>query len=101
MKARSGACNPQAFNRRRDTRGYFSGLGNRQHADSSAVLTVILEPHLAVNFRKERVVLAHPDIESRLEAAALLPHEDRSAGDDVAVVALDAEPLCVAVATVT
>jgi hypothetical protein len=43
---------------------------------------------------------AKPDVESRLETATLLAHQDRPARDEVAVVPLHAEPLRVAVAAV-
>ena len=55
----------------------------------------------AVDLGEERVVLAEPDVQARTEPAPALTHEDRSAGHDVAVEALDAEPLRVAVAPVT
>ena len=61
---------------------------------------VIFELHAAVDLGEERVVLAETDVEPGLEPAAALAHEDRAAGHDVAVVALDAEPLRVAVAPV-
>ena len=64
------------------------------------MLAVIFEADLAINFREQGVVLAEPHIESRLEATTLLTNENRSARDDHAVVALDAEPLRIAVAPV-
>jgi hypothetical protein len=45
--------------------------------------------------------LPRPYVEARAEAATALAHENRSAGDDVAVEPLDAEALRVAVAAVT
>ena len=41
-----------------------------------------------VDLREDRVVLAEADVQAGPEAAAALPHEDRAAGDDVAVVRL-------------
>jgi hypothetical protein len=76
-------------------------LFDRNDGDFAAVLAVIFEPDLAVNLREQRVVLAEPDVQTRVEPASLLTDENRSAGDDVAVVALDAEALRVAVAAVT
>src|SRR4029079_5874874 len=69
-------------------------------ADFASVLAVVFEADLAVHLRKERVVLAEPDVEPGLEASALLAHENRSASDDVAVVTLHAEALRIAVAPV-
>ena len=49
----------------------------------------------------EAVVLAETDVEAGVEPAPLLPHEDRSAGHDIAVMTLHAQALRVAVAAVT
>ena len=65
--------------------------------DLAAVLAVVFEADLAVDLGEQRVILAQPDVEPGLEAASLLPHEDRPAGDEVAVVTLDAETLRIAV----
>ena len=54
----------------------------------------------AVDLREQRVVLAEPDVEAGTEPAPALAHEDRAAGDDVAVEPLHAEALRVAVAPV-
>jgi hypothetical protein len=70
------------------------------HRDATAVLAVVLEAHLAVNLREQRVVLAEPDVQAGLEAPAFLAHENRAARNEVAVVAFDAESLRVAVAAV-
>ena len=64
------------------------------------MLAVVFEANLAVNFGKERVVLAEADVQSRLKPPALLTNQDRSAGDEHAIVALDAKALRVAVASV-
>jgi hypothetical protein len=61
---------------------------------------VVFEPHAPADFRKERVVFAKADVETRPEAASALTHQDRAAGHDVAIVPLDAEPLRIAVAAV-
>ena len=68
---------------------------------TAAVLAVILEPHLAVDLREQRVVLAAAHVQAGLEPPSALPDEDGAARHDVAVVALDAEPLGIAVAAVT
>ena len=62
---------------------------------------VIRELDRAVDLRKQRVVLAEADVQTGTEPPAALADEDRSAGDEVAVVALDAQALRVAVAPVT
>src|SRR6266487_521562 len=72
----------------------------RQHADDAAARAVILELDRPVDLCEEGVVLAESDVEPRAEPPPALPHEDRSPGDDVAVVAFDAEALRVAVAPV-
>ena len=64
------------------------------------MLAVVLEADLAVDLRKQRVILAEPDVEPGLETPSLLPHEDRPASDEIAVVALDAETLRIAVPAV-
>ena len=77
-----------------------SGLFDRMDADEAAVRAVILELDRAVDLREQRVVLAEADVEAGLEPAAALADQNRSAGHQVAVVALDAQPLRVAVAAV-
>jgi hypothetical protein len=61
---------------------------------------VVLEPHPAGDFREDRVVLAESGVQSRAEPASALADDDRSAGDEVAVVRFYAEPLGIAVAAV-
>src|SRR5688572_6835151 len=82
---------PQTANRR---------LFQRQDGDHAALGAVIAELHRAVDLREERVVLAEPDVEAGAEPAPALTHQDRPAGDDVAVEPLDAEALRIAVAPV-
>jgi hypothetical protein len=72
----------------------------RNHADDAPARAVILELDRPVDLREERIVFAETDVEPRAEPPPALPHEDRSTGDDVAVVAFDAEALRVAVAPV-
>jgi hypothetical protein len=68
--------------------------------DLPAVLAVIFEADLAIDLGEQGVVLAQADVEAWFEAAPLLTDENRSAGDEVAVVTLDAETLRIAVSTV-
>ena len=75
-------------------------LLDRNDADATAVLAVILETDFAAHFGEERVVFAEPDVESRFEPASLLADEDGTARDEVAVVTLHAESLRIAVAAV-
>src|SRR4030095_13814429 len=58
-------------------------------ADDAAVRAVIGELHAPRDLREKRVVLAASDVQPRLEPAAALADEDRSAGHQVAVMALD------------
>src|SRR5687768_18029932 len=69
--------------------------------NESTALTVIFELHLAGNLREQRVVLAEADVEAGQVLAPALTHENRAAGHEVAVEALDAKPLRVAVAAAT
>ena len=64
------------------------------------MLAVVFETDLAVDLGEEGVILPQPDVEAGLETASLLPHEDRPAGDEIAVVTLDAETLRITVSTV-
>jgi len=78
------------------------GLTNHgNNGDTPAVLTVVLESDLPIELGVQRVVLPQPDVEARFEAPPLLSHQNRPAGDDVSIVALDAKALRVAVAAVT
>src|SRR6476659_2088422 len=73
----------------------------RNDADHASAGAVILELDRAIDFREQRVVLAETDVQAGPELAAALPNQNRPAGDNVAVVPLDAETLRVAVAAVT
>lgn len=75
-------------------------LLERLDRDHAAVRAVIAELDAAVHLGKQRVVLPEPDVQARTEPASALADKDRSARDDVAVEALDAEPLRIAVAAV-
>src|SRR4029079_7741708 len=70
-------------------------------ADHAAAWAAIRKLDDARDFREQRVVFATPHVQARPEAPAALPHEDRSARHEVAVEALDAEPLRVAVAAIS
>jgi hypothetical protein len=76
-------------------------LGDGMHADEAAARPVIFELHASGDFGEERIVLAEADVQPGSEPATALADENRAAGDDVAVVPLDAEPLRIAVASVT
>src|SRR3954467_364346 len=78
------------------TNKLFEGLD----ADDPAARAVIFELHASVGLREDRVVLAQSRVQAGLKTAAALADDDRAAGDDVAVVRLDAEPLRVGVAAV-
>ena len=70
--------------------------GRSQHFDP------LVERHQHFNdLGEQRVVLAKADVQPGLEAAAALADEDRPTGHDVAVVALDPEPLRVGIAPVS
>src|SRR6185295_16008803 len=75
-------------------------LLQRKNADHTAAGAVILEPHASRDLREDRVVLAKPCVQARLEAAAALPNDDRPPQDHVAVVGFHAQPLRVGVAAV-
>jgi hypothetical protein len=51
--------------------------------------------HFACDLGKERVVAATAHIEARLQTRAALPHNDRSAGDQLASEGLYAQSLCI------
>ena len=72
----------------------------REDADLAAARAVIFEPDAAVDFGEDRVVLAESGIQSGEEPPPALAYDDRSASDHIAVMALDAQPLRVAVAAV-
>jgi hypothetical protein len=68
-------------------------LLQRLDADDPSVRAVILEPNTSRNLGEDGVVFPSSGVQARTEAAAALPDDDRAAGDDVAIVRLDAEPL--------
>src|SRR6266850_2974879 len=71
-----------------------------EHADEAPPPPAILEPDDAVDARVETVVPAPADVLARLEDRASLPHQDRSARDELAAEALHSQPLGVAVTAV-
>jgi len=82
---------------------YFLLSGVHHHwqdADSATPRAVVFKPYTTADFREKRVVFTEADVEARRKPTAALPHENRSAGHDVAVVALHTEALRVAVAAV-
>src|SRR5436309_3096103 len=70
-------------------------------ADDPAVRAVIFEPDAARRLREDGVVFAESCVESGPETPAPLPDNDGSAGHEVAVVRLDAEPLRIGIAAVS
>src|SRR6478672_3723124 len=75
-------------------------LFERLDADDAAARAVVLELHAPGGLGEDRVVLAEAGVQARLKTAAALADNDGAAGDDVAVVRLDAEPLRVGIAPV-
>src|SRR6187401_621267 len=78
------------------------GLGGRERldADHAAVRAMVGELHPARDLRKQRVVLAAADVQTRPEPAPTLADEDGATRHEVAIVALDAQALRIAVAPV-
>src|SRR6187549_3790885 len=64
---------------------------DRNDADPAAAAAMIGELHMTRDLREQGVVLATADVQARAKALPALPHENRSAGHEVAVVPLDAE----------
>src|SRR3990172_13390960 len=65
-----------------------------------AALAVRLELHHPQRLGEDREVAAHADVHARVNASAPLPHDDGAGEHQLAVVALDAQPLGLAVAAV-
>src|SRR4051812_22242219 len=72
----------------------------REDADFPAARTMIFEPHASVDLGEDRVVLAQAGVQAGQETPPALADDDRSARDNVAVMALDAKPLRIAIASV-
>ena len=64
-------------------------------ANEAARTPTVNKLHAAVNLCKERIVTAATDIQSRLERCSTLPHDNRSAGNQLAAESLYAQALCV------
>ncbi len=62
------------------------------NADSLLILRTF-ELHLAINEGVQGVIVAHSDIDTLVKLSAALPNEDGSGRDNLAAVALDAQPL--------
>ena len=69
-------------------------------ADDAPARAVVFELHAAGDLREDRVVLAAAGVQAGPEPASALADDDRAAGDEVAVVRLDAQALRVRVAAV-
>src|SRR5688500_4723806 len=75
-------------------------LLNRLDADDAAVSAVVLELHASGDLGEDRVVLAEARVQAGAKPPTALAHDDRAAGDEVAVVRLHAETLRVGIAAV-
>ena len=62
--------------------------------------TLGAELDVAVDQRKQRVVLADADVQARMNRGAALAHDDTAGTDHFAAVDLHAEALCLGVAAV-
>ena len=82
-----------------DCQSKFSSF-NGVDANLALIATLALERDLAGNFRKERIVLAAPDVEAGVEVRAALANEDAARRDDRARLLLDAQTLRLTVAAV-
>src|ERR1035438_727532 len=69
-------------------------------ADELTQMAAVLELHHAGYFGEQRVVLAPADVEARFELGTALPHDDRTAGNQLAAKHLNSQPLRVGVAPV-
>ena len=76
------------------------GEDSRFNADEFAHAAAIAELDHAGDFGEQGVVLAPADVLAGLEARTSLPHNDRSAGDELSAEDLDSEPLRVGIAAV-
>src|ERR1700730_7491657 len=56
-----------------------------QDADEPAVRAVVFGPHAPVDLREDRVVFPQACVSARSKPPSPLPHDDRAAGDDIAV----------------
>ena len=83
----------------KDPRRIF--LFEGKDADHAAVRAMIGELHSPRDLREKGVILAPADVQSGLETTSALADENRTAGHEIAVVALDAKPLRITVAAVS
>jgi hypothetical protein len=77
-----------------------SELLEGKNRDDATACAVILELHATRDPGENRVVFTETGIETGTEPASTLPHDDRAAGHEVAVVRLHAEPLRIGIAAV-
>src|SRR5579883_2109604 len=73
---------------------------NRLDRHKASHASAIHELYLAADFGKERVIASPANIQARFQTRAALPHNDRSASNELAAECLYAQPLRVRVATV-
>src|SRR6185369_5399734 len=72
----------------------------RIHAHLEALFALVLELHLAVDRREQRVVRGPAHVPARMELGAALDHDDGSGPDELAAETLHAEVLRIRVAPV-
>src|SRR3954469_6983958 len=73
---------------------------HRIHAHLKALLALVLELHLAIDRREERVVRRAADVAAGMELGAALHHDDAARGHEFPAEALHAEILRLRVAPV-
>ena len=72
-----------------------------KNANDLLCLGVFLELDGAIDFCKQRIVSANSNVSTGLEASTTLAYENASCRHQLASEALDAKPLCIAVAAVS
>ena len=75
----------------------FDGLDHHKLAH----LSLVQELDAAGDLGKERIVFAAAHVQARFYRSSTLPHNNCSAGNNLAAKCLKAEPLCVGIATVS
>jgi hypothetical protein len=68
-------------------------LLDRQDTDDATASAMILESDSPGNLREDGVVFATPRVDTGVETASALSHDDRAPGNHVAIVGFHAEPL--------
>src|SRR5271165_2269942 len=78
----------------------LSLLGDRRcrdglNGDKAPGASAVDELDAAIDLRKERVIAAAADVQTRFERCSTLPHDDRAASDQLAAESLHAKPLSI------